>query len=233
DEDSAEEGSHPIPSNRKTTQCDNLGIHDAVLATQQSKGTTNNNPSLASSHARFSLCTSCTPFHSIPSAMATAMHCSCALTASTLALAPSGASTSKTFQKTSVRISQARTWPSHVSGRRPVVSADYGDRRGGGAGDFVAGFLLGGAVFGALGYILAPQISKSLEEGDSVKDEGTAAKRPARYLEDDEGLEKTRQTLNEKIAQLNAAIDDVSAQLRTEEGLGNQNGNNVELESAA
>jgi len=66
-----------------------------------------------------------------------------------------------------------------------------------------------------------------------VKDEGTAAKRPARYLEDDEGLEKTRQTLNEKIAQLNAAIDDVSAQLRTEEGLGSPNGSNVELESAA
>lgn len=33
------------------------------------------------------------------------------------------------------------------------------------------------------------QISKSLEDGGSVKDEGTAAKRPARYLEDDEGLE--------------------------------------------
>ena len=46
-------------------------------------------------------------------------------------------------------------------------------------------------------------------------------------------LQKTRQTLNEKIAQLNAAIDDVSAQLRTEEGLGNPNGSNVELESAA
>jgi gas vesicle protein len=114
-----------------------------------------------------------------------------------------------------------------------MVSADYSDRRGGGAGDFVAGFLLGGAVFGALGYILAPQISKTLEEGDSVKDEGVATKRPARFLEDDEGLEKTRQTLNEKIAQLNAAIDDVSAQLRTEDGLGNpSNNNNVELESA-
>lgn len=34
----------------------------------------------------------------------------------------------------------------------------YSDRRGGGAGDFVGGFLLGGAVFGALGYILAPQV---------------------------------------------------------------------------
>jgi hypothetical protein len=38
-----------------------------------------------------------------------------------------------------------------------VSSSDSG-RRGGGAGDFVAGFLLGGAVFGALGYLLAPQV---------------------------------------------------------------------------
>ena len=34
----------------------------------------------------------------------------------------------------------------------------YSDRRGGGAGDFVAGFFIGGAVFGALGYIFAPQV---------------------------------------------------------------------------
>lgn len=33
----------------------------------------------------------------------------------------------------------------------------YSDGRGGG-GDFVAGFLLGGAVFGTLAYIFAPQV---------------------------------------------------------------------------
>ena len=38
------------------------------------------------------------------------------------------------------------------------VSLSDSGRRGGGAGDFVAGFLLGGAVFGALGYLLAPQV---------------------------------------------------------------------------
>jgi len=119
-------------------------------------------------------------------------------------------------------------------------------RRGGGAGDFVAGFLLGGAVFGALGYLLAPQITKSLEDVESVKEDVEATKRPAKFLEDDEGLEKTRKNLNEKIAQLNAAIDDVSAQLRNEDGFGLSNENrrnedafgmsnksNLELESAA
>lgn len=33
------------------------------------------------------------------------------------------------------------------------------------------------------------QISKTLEEGTSVKEDGAATKRPARYLEDDESLE--------------------------------------------
>lgn len=59
-------------------------------------------------------------------------------------------------------------------------------------------------------------------------------------------LQKTRKNLNEKIAQLNAAIDDVSAQLRNEDGFGMSNEtrrnedafglsneNNLELESAA
>jgi gas vesicle protein len=115
---------------------------------------------------------------------------------------------------------------------RAVVSAEY--RRGGaGAGDFVAGFLLGGVVFGALGYLLAPQITKSISEDIEKEEEDGPRKRPARFLEDDEGLEKTRKNLNEKIAQLNAAIDDVSAQLRSEDGFGNPNETTAELESAA
>ncbi|KAL9268808.1 hypothetical protein AKJ16_DCAP17167 [Drosera capensis] len=39
------------------------------------------------------------------------------------------------------------------------------------------------------------------------------AKRPI-YYEDDDGLEKTRQTLNAKLSQLNSAIDKVSSRLR-------------------
>lgn len=33
------------------------------------------------------------------------------------------------------------------------------------------------------------QISKTLVDGDSVKDEGAATKKATRFLEDDEGLE--------------------------------------------
>ncbi|KAK1572411.1 hypothetical protein Q3G72_032338 [Acer saccharum] len=83
-----------------------------------------------------------------------------------------------------------------------AVSAQYKDNSQGGGGDFVAGFLLGGAVFGTLAYIFAPQIRRSLLNEDEYG--FRKAKRPIYY---DEGLEKTRQTLNAKISQLNSAID--------------------------
>ncbi|XP_042057635.1 uncharacterized protein LOC121802123 [Salvia splendens] len=89
------------------------------------------------------------------------------------------------------------------------VCAEYNDRNGGNGADFAAGFIIGGAVFGTLAYIFAPQIRRSLLNEDEAG--FRRAKRPAYY---DEGLEKTRQTLNEKIGQLNSAIDNVSTRLR-------------------
>ncbi|KAJ7542586.1 hypothetical protein O6H91_09G002000 [Diphasiastrum complanatum] len=103
--------------------------------------------------------------------------------------------------------------------------------RRGGPGDFVAGFILGGAVFGALGYLLAPLVNKSLSELENQFEEGIPQKQ-TKFLEDDEGLEKTRKNLNEKIAQLNAAIDNVSAQLRAEEALGGPSETPPEFETA-
>ncbi|KAI5554849.1 hypothetical protein BDE02_19G042400 [Populus trichocarpa] len=90
-----------------------------------------------------------------------------------------------------------------------AVRAQYNDGSSGGGGDFVAGFLLGGAVFGTVAYIFAPQIRRSLLNEDEYG--FRKAKRPIYY---DEGLEKTRKTLNAKISQLNSAIDKVSSRLR-------------------
>ncbi|KAL5724363.1 hypothetical protein ACHQM5_007635 [Ranunculus cassubicifolius] len=90
-----------------------------------------------------------------------------------------------------------------------TVRAEYNDESRGGGGDFVTGFLLGGAVFGTLAYIFAPQIRRSILNEDEYG--FRRAKRPMYY---DEGLEKTRQTLNAKISQLNSAIDNVSSRLR-------------------
>ncbi|CAK9265106.1 unnamed protein product [Sphagnum jensenii] len=174
-----------------------------------------------------------------------------AAVASPLLLQPSWACVSFTnsYQEMTVKVSQVHTLrlscsmqgkalPYRSTGggsgsHRAVVAAEYRRGGGGGGGDFMAGFLLGGVVFGALGYLLAPQITKSVSEEIEKQEGDEPPKKPTQFLEDDEGLEKTRKNLNEKIAQLNAAIDDVSAQLRSEDGFGIPNAGTAELESAA
>ena len=68
-----------------------------------------------------------------------------------------------------------------------VTRAEGGDREGRGKGKgFVGGILLGGAVFGALGFLFAPQLSKTLLGG----------KRAVNKMLDEENedeLEMTRQ----------------------------------------
>ncbi|KAL5575366.1 hypothetical protein UlMin_017065 [Ulmus minor] len=96
------------------------------------------------------------------------------------------------------------------SNRNLSVHVDYSDsnRQGGGA-DFLAGFLVGGAVFRTLAYVFDPQIGRSLLNEDEYG--FRRARKPIYY---DDGLERTKQTLNEKISQLNSAIDNVSSLLR-------------------
>lgn len=70
---------------------------------------------------------------------------------------------------------------------------------------FWSGFLVGGVVCGALGFVFAPQISRALlGDDDRLK---------LRWDEASNDPEVTKQNLADKIAQLNAAIDDVSSQL--------------------
>jgi len=84
---------------------------------------------------------------------------------------------------------------------------------GGKSSSFVSGFILGGVVFGALGFLFAPQISAALLNDDQK------LKLP-RFMEDEEkDPEATKQDLADKIAQLNAAIDDVSAQLKSQDAI--------------
>ncbi|PAN39590.1 hypothetical protein PAHAL_7G254200 [Panicum hallii] len=91
-----------------------------------------------------------------------------------------------------------------------------------GGGGFLAGFLIGGAIFGTLGYVFAPQISRALdslldENGQDSESDETGLRRvpgPRRGQYYDEGLEKTRQTLGDKISQLNLAIDKAASRLK-------------------
>ncbi|KAJ4964897.1 hypothetical protein NE237_016746 [Protea cynaroides] len=100
--------------------------------------------------------------------------------------------------------------------RRPLtVQAAYSDGgKPSSAGIFIGGFVLGGIVVGTLGCVYAPQISKALAGADR-KD--LMRKLPKFIYDEEKALEKTRKILAEKIAQLNSAIDDVSAQLHTED----------------
>jgi hypothetical protein len=85
--------------------------------------------------------------------------------------------------------------------------------RGGGDGGFTAGFVTGAVVFGALGFLFAPQISRALLGND-------ASLRLPRLMEEDSGPkdpEATKQELIDKIAQLNSSIDDVAAQLKAKD----------------
>ncbi|XP_074571412.1 uncharacterized protein LOC141827961 [Curcuma longa] len=97
------------------------------------------------------------------------------------------------------------------SRRSLPICAKYSDDSGSGGGDFIAGFLLGGAIFGTLAYVFAPQIRRSLLNED---EHGFRKARRPIYYEEGLGLEETRQTLNAKIKQLNNAIDNVASRLR-------------------
>ncbi|URD93753.1 hypothetical protein MUK42_01335 [Musa troglodytarum] len=79
---------------------------------------------------------------------------------------------------------------------------------------FIGGFVLGGTMAGTLACVYAPQISKALT-GTDKKD--PIRKLPKFIYSEEKASEKTRKALAEKIAQLNAAIDDVSSQLQPDD----------------
>ncbi|KAL3148619.1 hypothetical protein ABBQ38_014045 [Trebouxia sp. C0009 RCD-2024] len=93
--------------------------------------------------------------------------------------------------------------------RRPQqVKAE--SSRGGG---FASGFVVGGVVFGTLGFLFAPQISRAILGQDQKL-------RLPKFLEEEEkSPEATKQDLADKIAQLNSAIDDVSSQLKSSDAV--------------
>ncbi|CAA0827978.1 Unknown protein [Striga hermonthica] len=89
------------------------------------------------------------------------------------------------------------------------IHAKYNDRSSGSGAEFVAGFLFGGAVFGTLACMFAPQIRRTLLNEDEYGFK--RAKGPIYY---DDGFEINRHTLYEKISQLNSAIEKISSRLR-------------------
>nr|XP_004500845.3 uncharacterized protein LOC101504606 [Cicer arietinum] len=79
---------------------------------------------------------------------------------------------------------------------------------------FVGGFILGGLIVGTLGCVYAPQISNAISGTDRKE---LMRKLPKFIYDEEKALEKTRKVLANKIEQLNAAIDEISSQLRSGE----------------
>ena len=75
---------------------------------------------------------------------------------------------------------------------------------------FIFGSIVGGVVGGLLGTALASRNTRQIREDDSLI--GNEAERS---LSSEESIELARHGLEDKIAQLNLAIDDVRQQLGT------------------
>ena len=76
---------------------------------------------------------------------------------------------------------------------------------------FILGSVVGGVVGGVLGTILATRKEKQLTEGNDSE----LRSRRNNALDTEESIELARYGLEDKIAQLNLAIDDVKQQLGT------------------
>jgi TolA-binding protein len=89
-------------------------------------------------------------------------------------------------------------------------------------GGFLLGALVGGAVGGVVGALASARLAQSekLTEGVSAKLEGRAGKgrQPLPKVRNEQTMEAARRGLEDKIAQLNEAIDDVRQQLGSMNG---------------
>lgn len=96
-------------------------------------------------------------------------------------------------------------------------------QRDGFASGFLAGAVVGGLLGGVIGALVATQRENDNDEVEkpllnSSLPDAKALKRRRRQLKAEEGIEVARRSLEDKIAQLNTAIDDVRQQLGTVNG---------------
>jgi gas vesicle protein len=78
------------------------------------------------------------------------------------------------------------------------------------AGGFILGSILGGVIGGVIGTLVAAKTNKNLE-GESEKRLLKNNSEPR--FNEEENIEVAKRSLEDKIAQLNSAIDDVRQQL--------------------
>jgi hypothetical protein len=95
-------------------------------------------------------------------------------------------------------------------------------QRDGFASGFLAGAIVGGLIGGIMGALVTGQRDTDDEAEQSLlkakRLEAKAIKGKKRQLNSEESIEVARRSLEDKIAQLNTAIDDVRQQLGTVNG---------------
>jgi len=96
---------------------------------------------------------------------------------------------------------------------------------------FLAGAIVGGMVGGLIGALVAGQQDNDSDETEpsllnSTRLEAKPIKKRKRQLKAEDSIEVARRSLEDKIAQLNMAIDDVRQQLGTVNG----NAQEIDLE---
>lgn len=96
-------------------------------------------------------------------------------------------------------------------------------QRDGFAGGFLAGAVMGSLLGGVVGALIASGRASEAEESEasllnSASPEAKPIKGRKRQLSGEESIEFARRSLEDKIAQLNAAIDEVRTQLGTVNG---------------
>lgn len=88
------------------------------------------------------------------------------------------------------------------------------------AGGFLAGAIFGSVVGGVLGAVLTSRLASSTTSDNPkrIRERSNRKDRSPQSLQSEDEMEAARQILEAKIAQLNAAIDDVRYQLHNVNG---------------
>lgn len=87
-------------------------------------------------------------------------------------------------------------------------------------GGFLLGTVLGGVVGGVLGVVVASRLSSNEAENKTFKPLDDKERKRRLAAPTEESIEMARRGLEDKIAQLNDAIDDVRQQLSSVDGNG-------------
>ncbi|CAM8974895.1 hypothetical protein QQ045_028693 [Rhodiola kirilowii] len=133
----------------------------------------------------------------------------------------------------SLKVNRAENVHPSRAKRSLMVQAAYGpDGRPSSSSIFVGGFVLGGIIVGTLGCVFAPKISQALAGVAGADHKDLMRKLPNFLYDEEKALERTRKKLEAKIAKLNSAIDNASAQIRIDDEPNNADVNSDEVEAA-